>query len=113
MIAHPAAIALALFLRRLHAQRSDAPLGDPDLRAGQRTRRAGVDELQQQTVSLLSFKSMPKDVFDAQLSFNMLARYGEEAPVALEESELRIERHWRRCWLCPAMAKARRCPRCA
>jgi aspartate-semialdehyde dehydrogenase len=52
-----------------------------------------VHELQQQTVSLLSFKNLPKGVFDAQLSFNLLARYGEEAPVSLEESELRIERH--------------------
>ncbi len=44
----------------------------------------GVEELQQQTVSLLSFKSMPKKIFDQQLSFNMLARYGEDAPVSLE-----------------------------
>ena len=49
--------------------------------------------MQQQTVSLLSFKSLPKAVFDTQLSFNLLARYGEEAPISLEESELRIERH--------------------
>jgi len=55
--------------------------------------RAGVEELQQQTVSLLSFKTMPKAIFDTQLGFSMLARYGEEAPVALENSELRIERH--------------------
>jgi len=47
----------------------------------------------QQTVNLLSFKNLPKDIFDTQLSFNLLARYGEEAPVSLEESELRIERH--------------------
>ena len=52
-----------------------------------------VHELQQQTVSLLSFKNLPKDIFDTQLSFNLLARYGSEAPVSLEESELRIERH--------------------
>ena len=54
---------------------------------------AGLEELQQQTINLLSFKSLPRAVFDTQLSFNLLARYGEEAPVALEESELRIERH--------------------
>jgi aspartate-semialdehyde dehydrogenase len=53
----------------------------------------GVDELQQQTISLLSFKSLPRAIFDAQLSFSLLAKYGEEAPVALEETELRIERH--------------------
>jgi len=93
VIAHPAAIALALFLRRLHAHdpilRSVveifAPASEHDLR--------GVNELQQQTISLLSFQNLPKKVFDAQLSFNMLARYGEEAPASLEETELRIERH--------------------
>jgi aspartate-semialdehyde dehydrogenase len=54
---------------------------------------SGVQELQQQTIGLLSFKGQPKEVFDAQLAFNLLARYGAEAPVPLEESELRIERH--------------------
>jgi aspartate-semialdehyde dehydrogenase len=93
VIAHPAAIALALFLRRLHAndpiRRSIVHVFAPASEHGTK----GVEELQQQTVSLLSFKSLPQAVFDSQLSFNMLARYGEEAPVSLEESELRIERH--------------------
>ena len=93
MIAHPAAIALALFLRRLHAndpiRRSVIQIFAPASEHG----AAGVEELQQQTVSLLSFKNLPKAIFDAQSSFNMLARYGEEAPVTLEETELRIERH--------------------
>jgi aspartate-semialdehyde dehydrogenase len=93
VIAHPAAIALALFLRRLQAsepiRKSIVHIFAPASEHGTK----GVEELQQQTVSLLSFKSLPQDVFDTQLSFNMLARYGEEAPVALEESELRIERH--------------------
>lgn len=93
VIAHPAAIALALFLRRLQAndpiRRSVIHIFAPASEHGTK----GVEELQQQTVSLLSFKSLPQAVFDTQLSFNMLARYGEEAPVTLEESELRIERH--------------------
>jgi len=41
---------------------------------------------------------MPRAVFDSQLSFNLLARYGDKAPVALEQSELLIERHLARCW---------------
>jgi aspartate-semialdehyde dehydrogenase len=93
VIAHPAAIALALFLRRLQAndpiRRSVVHIFAPASEHGTK----GVEELQQQTVSLLSFKSLPQAVFDTQLSFNMLARYGEEAPASLEESELRIERH--------------------
>ena len=93
VIAHPAAIAIAMFLRRLHQndpiRRSIVHVFAPASEQG----AAGVEELQQQTVSLLSFKQMPKAVFDTQASFALLARYGEEAPVSLEESELRIERH--------------------
>ena len=93
VIAHPAAIAIALFLRRLHRndpiRRAVVQILAPASEHG----ATGVEELQQQTVSLLSFKSMPRAVFDSQLSFNLLARYGDAAPVALEQSELRIERH--------------------
>ncbi len=93
VIAHPAAISLALFLRRLQTndpiRRSIVHIFAPASEHGTK----GVEELQQQTVSLLSFKPLPQAIFDTQASFNMLARYGEEAPVTLEESELRIERH--------------------
>lgn len=92
-IAHPAAIAIAMVLPHLHAQfpikRSVIHVFEPASERGIQ----GLEELQQQTVSLLAFKSLPKNVFDQQLSFNMLARYGEDAPVALESAELRIERH--------------------
>jgi aspartate-semialdehyde dehydrogenase len=93
VIAHPAAIAVALFLRRLHAQdairRSVIQILAP---ASERGTKA-VEELQQQTVNLLSFKPLPHAIFDTQLGFSLLARYGEEAPAALEETEQRIERH--------------------
>ena len=93
VIAHPAAIALALFLRRLHAHdpisRAVIQIFAPASEQGKR----GVEELQQQTVNLLSFKALPQEVFDAQTGFAMLAKYGNEAPTTLEETELRIERH--------------------
>jgi aspartate-semialdehyde dehydrogenase len=93
VIPHPAAIALALFLRRLQAhdpiRRSVIQVFAPASEHG----TPGVEELQQQTISLLSFKPLPRTIFDMQLGFNLLASYGEEAPVALEDSELRIEHH--------------------
>lgn len=93
VIAHPAAIALALFLRRLQmhdeVRRSVIQVFVPASEHGAR----GVEELQQQTISLLSFKNLPRVIFDTQASFNLLARYGEEAPAPLEDTELRIERH--------------------
>jgi aspartate-semialdehyde dehydrogenase len=93
VVAHPAAIALALFLRRLQShdpvRRSVIQVLVPASEHG----AAGVEEQQQQTVSLLSFKSLPQNVFGAQVAFNLLPRYGEQAPVKLEDTELRIERH--------------------
>lgn len=93
VVAHPAAIAVALFLRRLHVQdpirRSVIQILAPASERG----AAAVQELQQQTVNLLSFKTVPRAIFDTQLGFNLLARYGEEAPVPLENAELRIEHH--------------------
>jgi len=93
VIAHPAAVALAIFLRRLHSievvKRAVIQVFVPASEHG----TPGVEELQQQTVSLLSFKKMPKAIFDAQSSFNLLARYGEDAPASLEDTELRVERH--------------------
>jgi aspartate-semialdehyde dehydrogenase len=93
VIAHPAAIALALFLRRLQmhdpVRRSVIQVFVPASEHG----APGVEELQQQTISLLSFKNLPRAVFDTQASFNLLAKYGEQAPAPLEETELRIERH--------------------
>jgi len=93
VIAHPAAIVLALFLARLQEaypiRRSLVHVFEPASERGQR----GLGELQQQTVNLLTFKRLPKSVFDEQLSFNLLARYGSDAPESLEKFERRIERH--------------------
>ncbi|MCU1263040.1 MAG: Semialdehyde dehydrogenase, dimerization region [Bryobacterales bacterium] len=93
IVAHPAAIALAMVLGRIHPvfpiARAIVHVFEPASERG----LAGIEEMQQQTVNLLSFKPLPKQVFDAQVSYNMLARFGEEAPVPLEQVEARIERH--------------------
>ena len=41
-----------------------------------------MDELHQQTISLLSFQSIPKETYDAQVAFNLLPVLGEAAKVA-------------------------------
>jgi aspartate-semialdehyde dehydrogenase len=93
VIAHPASVALALILNHLHplypVRRAVAHIFEPASERG----KLGLDELQQQTVGLLSFKGQPKAIYDAQATFNLLARFGPEAPDALEDIELRIERH--------------------
>jgi aspartate-semialdehyde dehydrogenase len=92
VIAHPAASALALILAKLatygQIRRALAHVFEPASERGKR----GLSELHQQTTNLLSFKSIDKAVFDAQLSFNLLSQYGEEAPVKLLTIEQRIER---------------------
>jgi len=92
-IAHPAAIAIALLLTHLQKaraiRRSVIEIFEPVSERG----KAGIDELQKQAIALLSFKPLPKAVFDAQVSFNMLSQYGSEAPLSLQEIEIKIDRH--------------------
>jgi len=56
----------------------------------------GMDELHQQTVNLLSFQPLPKDVFDEQVAFNMLARYGQKSRLSLDSLEARVRRHYQK-----------------
>jgi aspartate-semialdehyde dehydrogenase len=92
--AHPAAVALALLLLRATKagaiRRVVATVFEPASEHGQR----GMDELHQQTVNLLSFQPLPKDVFDAQVAFNMVARYGQKSHPTLDSAESRILRHY-------------------
>ncbi len=93
IIAHPAATMLALFYARLVKQwpirQSLVVVFEPASQRGQK----GLHELQSQTVNLLSFKPLPKDVYDAQVGFNLLPAFGTEAPMALEQMEARMDRH--------------------
>jgi aspartate-semialdehyde dehydrogenase len=92
-VAHPAAIALALLLTHLQKAgaigRSVVEIFEPVSERG----HTGIDELQKQAVALLSFKPLPKEIFDAQISFNMLSQYGSDAPLSLDEIEQKIDRH--------------------
>ncbi len=94
--AHPAAITLALLLLRagkLASIRSvEAMVFEPASEQGQK----GMDELHQQTVNLLSFQSLPKDVFDVQVAFNMVARYGQKSRLSLDSLEARVRRHYQK-----------------
>ncbi len=94
--AHPVAVTLGLLLLRAQMagtlRRVVATVLEPASEHGQR----GMDELHQQTVNLLSFQPLPKDVFDAQIAFNMVARYGQKSQPALDSVESRILRHYRK-----------------
>lgn len=89
-LAHPVASALTLVLTRLSkyqaAVRAVANVLEPASERGQR----GITELHNQTAALLAFKPLPKEVFDAQLAFNTLAKLGDEAQLSLAEIEQRV-----------------------
>ncbi|MFY9559631.1 MAG: Asd/ArgC dimerization domain-containing protein [Terriglobales bacterium] len=93
--AHPAATVLAVLALRSrkagNVQRFVATVFEPASEHGQK----GMDELHEQTVNLLSFQELPKNVFDAQVAFNMLARYGPKSEPALDSVSQRILKHYR------------------
>jgi aspartate-semialdehyde dehydrogenase len=52
----------------------------------------GIDELQKQTVNLLSFQKVPQSVFGAQLAFNLLAQLGGKHAAELADVESHLRR---------------------
>lgn len=92
--AHPAALMLALLLgqvRQVSAVRDAfATVLEPASEYG----RGALDELHQQTVSLLSFQSLPKSFYDIQVAFNATPAAGPEGKVDLQAAEARVRRHY-------------------
>ncbi len=96
VVAHPAAVVLALLSLRLRkagtVTRIAATVFEPASEHGQK----GMDELHEQTVNLLSFQPLPKKVFDTQVAFNMVARYGEQSVPPLSAIERRVLNHYQK-----------------
>jgi len=95
VVAHPAAVVLAILMLRLKK------LGEPKTAvtvvfepASERGRK-GLDELHQQTVNILSFQSLPKDVYDAQIAFNLLSSYGGNSQPTLASTEKKLVDHYK------------------
>lgn len=92
--AHPAAIALGLLLERLQEAAPLRVASATMLAPASEFGRAAMDELHQQTVSLLSFQAIPRAVYDAQAAYNLLAGFGESAKISLAALETRIHQHY-------------------
>ncbi len=92
--ANAAALALALILDRLQEVAEIRFMSSTVLQPASEYGKEGLDELHQQTVSLLSFQSMPRAVFDTQVAYNTLSSFGESATASLSNSESRIRRHY-------------------
>lgn len=96
VVAHPAAVVLALLLLRMQkaaeVKGAVAMVFEPASEHGQK----GMDELHEQTVNLLSFQQLPKNIFDTQVAFNMVSRYGEKSVPTLAAVEARVLKHYQR-----------------
>jgi aspartate-semialdehyde dehydrogenase len=94
-VAHPVATMLALVLGLAN---SAAPLRSAAatvLQPASENGRPALDELQQQSINLLSFQAVPTEEFDAQVAFNLLPTLGEAARNPLAVTEARILRDLR------------------
>jgi aspartate-semialdehyde dehydrogenase len=94
--AHPAALAPALLLERLQQAAPARCAFTTLLLPASEFGRAALDELHQQTVSLLSFQGIPRELYDTQAAYNLLAGLGESAKISLGEVEARVRRQYDR-----------------
>jgi aspartate-semialdehyde dehydrogenase len=92
---HPAAITIASVLqplsRRYEIGNCVITIFEPASERGS----SGVEELKQQTIDLFSFHKGAQVVFDRQLAFNLLSRFGAEAKEKLSDVEQIIAQHLR------------------
>lgn len=92
--AHPAALALALLLERVRQASPVRFAAATVLLPASELGKEAMDELHQQTVSLLSFQTLPRAIYDTQAAYNLLGGLGESAKASLSSIEARIRRHY-------------------
>src|SRR6202030_4661957 len=80
----PRAAALATLSPRTIAATLFPPVSERD--------QAGIDELETQTTNLLSFRPIEQTIFDTQVAFNLLSKYGDESKPSLESTRAAIAR---------------------
>ncbi len=68
---HPVAIPIALMLHQITMLSPVESCIANVVQPASEFEQAGVEELAQQTISVLNIKSVPKDIFDRQLAFNL------------------------------------------
>lgn len=91
--AHPAAIMLGLVLARLRQRFNEVRIAATVMEPASQQGSAGLDEMHGQTVGLLSFQTLPKDVYDEQVAFNLNAVLGSAAQVDLAGVTRAVREH--------------------
>jgi len=92
--AHPAALAIAQLVERLGQAAAVRFVAATVLEPASQYGRAAMDELHQQTVNLLSFQALPRETYDAQAAYNLIAGVGENARIRIATSTARMRRHY-------------------
>ena len=91
--AHPAAVMLGIVASRLSTAFKDVHLAATVLEPASQQGSRGLDEMHQQTVSLLGFHSLPQEVYDAQVAFNLRVAVGGSAKLDMTQISSTIRRH--------------------
>jgi aspartate-semialdehyde dehydrogenase len=91
--AHPAAVMLGIVASRLAAAFGRVHLAATVLEPASQQGSSGLDEMHQQTVGLLGFHSIPQEVYDAQVAFNLRIGVGEAAKLNMSAIASTIRRH--------------------
>ena len=92
--AHPAALVIALLLGQVRQASAVRAAFATVLEPASEYGRGAMDELHQQTVSLLSFQTLPKSFYDVQVAFNATPSGGAEGKIDLQATEARVRRHY-------------------
>ena len=96
VVAHPAAVVIALLAARAQKSRPLRRLLVTAFEPASERGKRGMDELHDQTVNLLSFQQLPTNVYGTQVAFNIVPSFGQETVPALSEIESRILGHYER-----------------
>jgi aspartate-semialdehyde dehydrogenase len=91
--AHPAAVMLGLVASRLAAAFKQVHLAATVLEPASQQGSSGLDEMHQQTVSLLGFHPLPQEIYDAQVAFNLRIGVGQAAKLDMGTIASTIRRH--------------------
>jgi aspartate-semialdehyde dehydrogenase len=86
-------VRLSLALRELGTKHMTVTVLQPVSAAG----KGGIEELETQTKQLLSFQTPGKELFDAQVAFNSLDRYGPQSRFDLNHARLTLRNEISAC----------------
>lgn len=88
--AHPVTMILSALLLRLGSKAEITTAVAQVLSPASQLGPRGIEELQKQTVNLLSFQKIPRAIFGSQLAFNLLPRLAGSGSEPLESLEKRV-----------------------